>query len=50
MRKSVLLIAVPALGQRVSLVLDGYDTPHLVLYEITSNSPLDGTIAYLTRP
>ena len=38
-----------SLGQLVSLVLDGSDTPHLVLYEITSNSPLDGTIAYLTR-
>jgi len=38
------------LGQLVSLVLDSSDTPHLVLYEITSNSPLDGTIAYLTRP
>ncbi len=37
------------LGQLVSLILDGSDTPHLVLYEITSNSPLDGTIAYLTR-
>ncbi len=38
------------LGQLVSLVLDGSDTPHLVLYEITSSSPLDGTVAYLTRP
>ncbi|MEE8498564.1 MAG: hypothetical protein V3S62_08510 [Acidimicrobiia bacterium] len=31
-------------------MLDGSDTPHLVLYEVTNNSPLDGTIAYLTRP
>ncbi len=38
-----------ALGQLVSLVLDGADTPHLVLYEITSGNPLDGTVAYLTR-
>ncbi len=38
------------LGQLVSLVLDGADVPHLVFYEITNNSPLDGTIAYLTRP
>lgn len=38
------------LGQLVSLVLDGSDTPHLVLYEVTDDSPLDGTIAYLTRP
>ena len=38
------------LGQLVALVIDSSDTPHLVLYEITSDSPLDGTIAYLTRP
>ena len=37
------------LGQLVSLVLDGSDVPHLALYEITNSSPLDGTIAYLTR-
>ena len=36
------------LGQLVSLRLDSVDTPHLAFYEVTSGSPLDGLVVYLT--
>ena len=35
-----------ALGQLVSLVLDGNDTPHIAFYEITKENPLDGVVLY----
>ncbi|MFQ5554900.1 MAG: hypothetical protein ACE5GC_05970 [Acidimicrobiia bacterium] len=37
-----------ALGQLVSFELDGAGTPHIALFEVTSSSPLDGVVAYLT--
>ena len=36
------------LGQLVSLAIDGSDTPHLGIYEVTQDQPLDGSVAYLT--
>ncbi len=36
------------LGQLVSLLLDADDRPHLGIYEVTQNQPLDGRVAYIT--
>jgi hypothetical protein len=33
----------------VSLQLDSADVAHLAIYEVTSSSPLDGSVAYLTN-
>ena len=36
------------LGQLVSLVIGEDDRPHIAIYEVTEDRPLDGTVAYLT--
>jgi len=36
------------LGQLVSLAIGEDDRPHIAIYEVTEDRPLDGTVAYLT--
>lgn len=36
------------LGQLVSLAVDDNDRPHIAIYEVTRQTPLDGVVAYLT--
>lgn len=36
------------LGQLVSLAIDSNDTPHIAIYEVTNDNPLDGIVAYIT--
>jgi hypothetical protein len=36
------------LGQLVSFAIDEDDRPHIAIYEVTEDRPLDGSVAYLT--